>query len=243
VLLIGDSLSFHGPQRAELLTHPDLMPNVLAAELSARLGTEVVVDVVARLGFTARDAWWSLTKDPAVYSVLLPRASAVVLEVGLVDGLPASVPTYLRQGIDYIRADRVRHWVAKNYHRLHPYLVRASDSRMRVLPLRATVAYLRKCIDGIRYFHPAMPIVATAPPKHASWYFPKADRGHVPSVQAVRALGAELAVPVVELEPLVCGHRDAGRSNPDGLHWGWEAHRDVALAYADVLEPLLRSVG
>ncbi len=243
ILLLGDSLSFHGPQRGELLTNEALLPNVLARELTNRLGRRTEVDVVARLGFTARDAWWSMTKDPAVYSILLPRASAVILEVGLVDGLPASMPTYLRQGIDYIRSDRVRHRVAAAYHLCHPWLVHATNARMRVLPLRATIAYLRRCINGIRYFHADMPIVATAPPKHSSKYFPMADRGHVASVQAARRLGAELGVPVVELEPLVRPHHDAGRCNPDGLHWGWEAHADVARAYADVLVPLLRGPG
>jgi hypothetical protein len=240
VLLLGDSLSFHGPVRGELLTNPALMPNVLGRELTERLGRPVEVDVVARLGFTARDAWWAMTKDPMIYSVLMPRASAVILEVGLVDGLPASIPTYLRMGIDHMRSDRIRHRVAKAYHLAHPWLVHATNARMRVLPLRATVAYLRRCINGIRYFHPDLPIVATAPPKHSSKYFPMADRGHVASVEAARRLGVEFGIPIVELEPLVRPHHDAGRCNPDGLHWGWEAHVDVAHAYADVLVPLLR---
>ena len=34
---LGDSLAFHGPEQPELLTHPDLYPNVLAADLDAEV--------------------------------------------------------------------------------------------------------------------------------------------------------------------------------------------------------------
>src|SRR4051812_43190966 len=115
VLVIADSLAFHGPRQPELLTHSALYPNVLARELGAE------VDVVARLGWTARDAWWALTRDPAVYSVLLPRADAVVLGVGGMDQLPASLPTYLREGISYLRPGWVRRPVRSAFHHIHPY--------------------------------------------------------------------------------------------------------------------------
>ncbi len=36
VLIVADSLAFHGPQRPEPLTHPGLYPNVMAARLAAR---------------------------------------------------------------------------------------------------------------------------------------------------------------------------------------------------------------
>jgi diglucosylglycerate octanoyltransferase len=90
LLVVADSLAFHGPERGELSTRPELFPNVAAADL----GT--TADLVARRGWTARDAWWALTRDPLVYSVLLPRADAVLLAVGGMDYLPAVVPTYLR---------------------------------------------------------------------------------------------------------------------------------------------------
>jgi len=59
LLVVGDSLAFHGPERGELATHPGLYGNVAAAALGTTL------DLVARSGWTARDAWWALTKSSA----------------------------------------------------------------------------------------------------------------------------------------------------------------------------------
>src|SRR4051812_10845794 len=86
VLVVADSLAFYGPAKGELSTHPKLYPNVMAASLASE--ATVHADLVARTGWTARDAWWALTRDPHVYSVLLPRASAVVLAVGNMDYMP-----------------------------------------------------------------------------------------------------------------------------------------------------------
>lgn len=107
MLVFGDSLTFHGPARPEPLTDPRLYPNVLRDALAAG-GDQVRVDVVARLGWTARDAWWALTKDPHVATVLAPAATAVVLGVGQMDQLPAAIPTYLRDGIPYLRPGWLR---------------------------------------------------------------------------------------------------------------------------------------
>ena len=83
LLVVADSLAFHGPERGELSTHPGLYGTVAAAAL----GT--TVDLVARRGWTARDAWWALTKDPLVYSVLLPRAEECQEERGLLPNFVA----------------------------------------------------------------------------------------------------------------------------------------------------------
>jgi diglucosylglycerate octanoyltransferase len=117
VLVFGDSLTFHGPAGPVPLADPRLFPNVLAAALqrsatwAAADSCRVRADVVARLGWTARDAWWALTKDPVVATVLAPRASALVLAVGQMDQLPAAVPTYLRDGIAYLRPGGLRRCV------------------------------------------------------------------------------------------------------------------------------------
>jgi hypothetical protein len=74
VLVLADSLAFHGPDQAHPPTDPRLYPQVMAAALSESLGEDVQADLVARLGWTARDAWWSLTKDPNTWGVLMPRA-------------------------------------------------------------------------------------------------------------------------------------------------------------------------
>ena len=66
VLVLGDSLAFQGPQGIVAPTDARLFPNVAAADLSVKWGAPVEVDLVAREGWTSRDSWWALTKDPVV---------------------------------------------------------------------------------------------------------------------------------------------------------------------------------
>jgi hypothetical protein len=40
---------------------------------------------------------------------------------------------------------------------------------------------------------------------------------------------------MLDLNPLVNPHLAAGRANPDGMHFGWEAHRDIGAALAEVV--------
>lgn len=229
VLVIGDSTAFHGPERAELLTEPRLFPNVLGRLLDAD------VDTVARLGWTARDAWWALTRDPHVYSVLLPRADAVVLAIGGMDHLPTALPTYLRTGLDYIRPGPLRRQAKRAYHLANPYVVRATQGRMRALPQRATLHYLSRCVDAIRAVHPRTRVVGIVPPPFDSWYYGHVTRTHPPAVAAHRAWGAAHDVPLADLHLVVGPHLDAGTLNPDGMHWSWAAHEDVAKALAEVV--------
>jgi hypothetical protein len=37
-------------------------------------------------------------------------------------------------------------------------------------------------------------------------------------------------VPLLDLASLVGDHVLSGRGNPDGIHWGWEAHELVGKA-------------
>lgn len=226
LLVIADSLAFHGPEQAELLTHPGLWPNVAAAQLG------VAVDVVARQGWTARDAWWALTKDPYVYSVLLPRAGAVVLAVGNMDHLPASIPTYLREGLAYLRPDRLRHAARRAYLAAHPRVVRLLRGRLRVLPQRLTDAYLSQCVQALRLLRPDLAIVGVVPPGFDSPYYGHVDRTHPPAVAAARAWGSRESVPLVDLDALAAAHLAEGRHNPDGMHWGWELHAEVGRSVA-----------
>jgi len=228
VLVIADSLTFHGPQQPELLTHPDLYPNVLARELG------VEVDVVARFGWTARDAWWALTKDPNVYSVLLPRADAVVIGVGGMDHLPASLPTYLREGIAYLRPGWVRRPVRRAFHLAHPSVVRLLGGRLRVLPQAATDAYLSRCVHGIRYYRPDLPIVTMTPAPYDAWYYP-VNSGHANARAAALAWADREAVPMLDVEELVAPSLADGSANPDGMHWGWSTHAAVGCGLARLL--------
>ena len=102
LFVVADSLAFHGPERIEQPTDDRLYPMVCARELGAE------VDLVAREGWTARDAWWALTKDPMAYGVYLPRADYVVIGVGGMDQLPASIPTWLRDSLPYVRPGGLR---------------------------------------------------------------------------------------------------------------------------------------
>lgn len=174
VLVLGDSLSFHGPTQPELLTHPDLFPNVLGRLLGAE------VDTVARLGWTARDAWWALTRDP--------------------------------------------------------YVVRATGGRMRTLPQAATLRYLTRCVEAIRTVRPGVPVVGIVPPPYDAPYYGNVTRTHAPAVAAHRAWGAAHGVPLADLDAAVGPHLAAGTLNPDGMHWSWAAHEDVARAVAEALK-------
>lgn len=229
VLVLGDSTAFHGPTQAELLTHPGLFPNVLGRLLDAEVHT------LARLGWTARDAWWALTRDPYLYSVLLPKADVVVLALGGMDHLPASLPAYLRTGLDYIRPGTVRRRVKKAFHLANPYVVRATRGAIRQLPQRATLAYLSRIVDAIRAVRPGVTIVGIVPPPFDAEYFGHVTRTHAPAVEAHRAWGREKGVPLADLHLVVAPHLDAGTLNPDGMHWSWAAHEDVAKALAEVI--------
>jgi len=233
LLVVADSLAFHGPERGELSTHPALYGNVAAAALGTTL------DLVARRGWTARDAWWALTKDPLVYSVLLPRAEAVVLAVGGMDYLPAVLPTYLREGIPYLRPPVLRRAARTAYRAVQPIGARMTRGRWRTLPQALTDAYLSRCVGGIRYYHPEVPVLGILPPPHAAPLYGRVTAGHVPAVAAARAWGAREGVPMVDVSSVVARHLAAGGLNPDGMHWGWDCHADVGQAVASAVRSQL----
>jgi lysophospholipase L1-like esterase len=229
ILLIGDSLAFHGPEHVEPVTEPRLYPNVLAAELGAE------VDVLAELGWTARNAWWVLTRSPYVYSALLPRADVVVLAVGNTDQLPASLPTYLRDGIAYLRPGWLRRPVRQAHHRVHPYVVRVTGGRLRVLGQPATDHYLTRCVRGIRELWPGKRVVGMVPPPYDAGYHGHVSRPHAAAATAARAWAAREQVPMVDADAIITSYLATGRMNPDGMHWDWEGHRAVGEAFADLL--------
>jgi hypothetical protein len=233
LLVIADSLAFHGPDRGELSTRPELYPNVAAAEL----GT--TADLVARRGWTARDAWWALTRDPLVYSVLLPRADAVLLAVGGMDYLPAVLPTYLREGIGYLRPPALRRAARAAYHAAQPVGARLINGRWRTLPQSLTDRYLSRCVAGIRYYHPGLPVLGVLPPPHDAPLYGRVTAGHAPAVAAARGWGEREGVPMVDLASIVGRHLRDGRGNPDGMHWSWECHAEVGQAVARAIRTRL----
>lgn len=234
VLVLADSLSFHGPDRPWPPTDPRLYPNVMAAELGRRLQQPVVADTVARLGWTARDGWWALTRDPRVWGELLPRADALVLGLGQMDQLPAALPTYLREGIAYLRPGALRRTVRRTYRSAAPTVIRMTGGRLRQLPQDATDRYLARILQGARHYRPGLPAVLLAPSPYAAPAYPS-QRPHRPAAVAARRWADAHDVPLVELEPIVGPSLAAGEGNPDGMHWSWRVHTAVGLALASVL--------
>jgi hypothetical protein len=230
VLVFGDSLTFHGPEGPVPLDDPRLYPNVMAAAL----GPDVEPDVVARLGWTARDAWWAATKDPRVWSYSIPRADALVLGVGQMDHLPAALPTYLREGIAYVRPGALRRTARRAYHAASPHVIRASGGRLRQLPQAATDQYLRRLVEAVRHYRPGIPVVLLGPSPYAAALYPS-QRPHAPAVAAARRWAQRQEVGLVDLDPIVQPTLDAGEGNPDGMHWSWTAHRGIGEALAAAL--------
>jgi hypothetical protein len=226
-LVLGDSLTFHGPDQPHRPSDPRLFPNVMARDL----GDDVLADVVARLGWTARDAWWAVTKDPRVWGELLPRADALVLAVGQMDHLPAAIPTWLRESIPFVRPGSLRRRVRRAYGAAAPKVIRATDGRMRTLPQAATDHYLARIVQGVRTYRPGIPVVLLGPSPHAAPAYPSL-RHHAPAVDAARRWAAQHDAGFVDLDPIVGPSLAAGTGNPDGMHWGWDAHEGIGAALA-----------
>lgn len=227
LLVLGDSLAFHGPDRPHPPSDPRLYPNVTAAAL----GGDVRADLVARLGWTARDAWWALTKDPRVWGECLPRADALVLGVGQMDHLPASVPTWLRDSIPYVRPGSLRRAVRRAYTSTSPHVIRATGGRVRQLPQVATDHYLTRIVQAVHVYRPGIPVVLLGPSPHQAASYPS-HRQHAPAVTAARRWAAANEVGFVDLDPIVTPSLRAGTGNPDGLHWAWEVHERIGQALA-----------
>lgn len=234
LLVIGDSLTFHGPDEAYPPDDERLWPNRTAAQLGAQ------VDLVAGIGWTARDGWWALTRDPMVWGRYLPRADALVIGVGGMDALPAAIPTYLRQGIAYLRPGRLRRSVRKAYNATAPKVMRVTGGPLRQLPQVATDHYLTRSVQAVRMLYPALPIVAITPSPMRSPYYPS-QRFHAPSVVASHRWAQANDVALVDVSSVVQEGLDRGWANPDGLHWGWQTHAQVggmvAVAVRDASIP------
>jgi hypothetical protein len=230
VLVVADSLAFHGPTQFERPDDPRLYPNVLGAAL----GPDVAVKLVARPGWTARDAWWALTKDPNVWGRWLPQADGVVIGVGGMDQLPAAIPTYLREGIPYVRPGSLRRQVRNAYLAAAPYIVRATGGPFRQLPQEATDRYLTRCVEAIRHWKPDLPIALVGPSAWKATLYPS-NAPHAKAVTAARIWSAANNVALVEPDPFVLPTLRDGSGNPDGMHWSFAVHAQLGSALAQAL--------
>lgn len=224
--MLTDSLAFHGPGQGELTTEPRLWPNLMAAALT-ELGVPSEATSYGRRGWTARDAWFALTRDPYLYSVLLPQADVVVLAVGGMDYLPAVLPTHLREGIRLLRPKPLRRLATGTFRRAQPLGARLLRGRWRTLPQSLTDHYLSRSVQGIRHFHPDTVVFGITPPPHDAPGYGRVGNGHLPAVRAAQRWAAADAVELLPFDEWVAPFIATEGMNADGLHWGWQCHRSV----------------
>ena len=221
LLVLADSLAYYGPAGGLPADHPQIWPNLVGAEF----GWDV--ELIGRIGWTCRDAYWALTQDPRVWSAV-PRAAAVVFAVGGMDSLPSPLPTALREQIRYLRPPSVRRAVRSAYGWVQPRLSRVGWPV--ALPPRLSAAYLEKSRAALAYLRPELPMIASLPAVHICDEYARVHTGRAPTVRAMTAWSARSGVPLVDLGAAVGEHIRSGAGNPDGIHWGWAGHAAEAAA-------------
>ena len=228
ILLLGDSLSFQGPQGIVSPADPRLYPRVLADELSKGMGCQVMITGAAREGWTARDAWWALTKDPSIFAEELAFTDAVLIGVGGMDQLPTVLPTYLRDSIPYLRPGGLRRKVRRVYRDMAPRAVALTGGLIRQLPQSATDRYLTRIVQAMRLVRGNIPILAFTPSPYGGVAYPS-QKFHAAARRAMISWGINQQVTVLDIEEIVNRHTLMGDRNPDGMHWGWSTHRKSEL--------------
>lgn len=227
LLVIADSLSYFGPKGGLPADHPRIWPNLVAAEL------DWDVELVARIGWTCRDAYWALIGDPRVWAAV-PRAGAVVFAVGGMDSLPSPLPTALRELIRYLRPSGLRRIVRSAYQWIQPRA--AKLGRPVALPPAVSVDYLEQCRTALGQLRPELPVVAVLPSVHDCAAYGRVHSGREPAVRALAEWSARTGVPLVDLKAAVHDNIFSGEANPDGIHWGWDGHTEVAAAMVKTLQ-------
>ncbi len=227
LLVIADSLAYYGPKGGLPADDPRIWPNMVAAEL------DWDVELIARIGWTCRDAYWALIGDPRVWAAV-PRAGAVVFAVGGMDTLPSPLPTALRELIRYIRPPKLRRGVRASYNWLQPKLSKLG--RPVALPPRVSVDYLEQSREALNHLRPELPVVAVLPSVHKCDAYGRVHRGRARAVKALRAWSGRTSVPLVDLGEAVRDDIESGAANPDGIHWGWAGHAAVATAMTKALQ-------
>lgn len=231
-VVLGDSLSFHGPVTAHPADEPRLWPHVAAAALG---GT---ADLHAGLGWTARHAWAAVRADPRVWASVM-HADALVLGIGGMDSLPSPLPTAARELIGVLRPAGLRARVRAGYRAGHPTAAagaaRFAAGWPTALPAHETVRCLERCRVAFSTLRPHAPVVLLLPSVHRSAFYGGVHPRRSGHVAALRAWASEHGVRTVDTAPLVVEHVLTGQGNPDGIHWGWAAHRAVGEAVAAAL--------
>lgn len=238
LVVLGDSLSFHGPEGPVPLDDPRTYPNLLGRHLDDRTGRTWAVDVWARAGWGVRELWLGLQTDVHLQQQLLVHADAVVLGIGSADQLSVALPRPLRAALPYLRPTPLRRTLRRRIDRMHPTLTRLTRGWWRHTPPSVIRHAWGKSVDAIRLFAgDDVPLVAVLPAMHRTTYYGGVTRHHAEVHALVARLAVQRQVPVVDLAALT---RDRlAELNPDGAHWSWGIHADVAAAMVAALAPAL----
>ncbi|KAF0967757.1 MULTISPECIES: diglucosylglycerate octanoyltransferase [Gordonia] len=229
VLVLSDSLAYYGPVGGLPANDPRIWPSLVGADVG------LPVRLFGRIGWTSRDVWWALTQDPNIWATV-PHAEVVVLAFGGMDTLPSPLPTALREQIRYVRPNRLRQLVRDAYSWVQP-----RGSRLGwplALPPKVTVEYLDKIREALTQLRPDLPIVVCLPPTHRSPYYGYVHSGRIPATAAIARWAQHHGLPCVDFYPVT---RDAfedpaAEMNPDGIHWGFSCHRQIADVVTPVVE-------
>jgi hypothetical protein len=234
VVVLSDSLSFHGPEGPVPLSEPRTYPNVLGLQLDRLTGRPWAVEVWGRAGWGVRELWLALQKDVHLQQQLLVPADAVVIALGNADQLSVAVPRWVMMALPYLRPTSLRREVRRRIDHLHPAATRLTRGALRFTPPDVIAHCFNKSVDAVRLFAGAdVPLVAVLPPFHRAVYYGGLTTHH----DEVHALFARLAagkgVPAVDLAALTRDRLD--ELNVDGAHWSWAIHADVGRAMAALL--------
>ncbi|GAA13228.1 hypothetical protein GOALK_072_00310 [Gordonia alkanivorans NBRC 16433] len=229
MMVLSDSLAYYGPVGGLPANDPRIWPSLVGADV------DLPVKLFGRIGWTSRDVWWALTQDPNIWATV-PHTDVVVLAFGGMDTLPSPLPTALREQIRYVRPNRLRQLVRDAYSWVQPRGARLGWPL--ALPPKVTVEYLEKIHEALSQLRPDLPIVVCLPPTHSSPYYGHVHTGRIPTTAAMARWAEQHGLPCVDFYPVT---RDAfedpvAAMNPDGIHWGFSCHRQIADLVTPVVE-------
>ena len=234
VAVVGDSTAFtdaSGPQPPDT---PTLWSNVMARELTARLGREVAVTVWARPGVDALAAWQALTKDRHLMFDVVGPADVVVVAIGSFDHAPAGLPPVLDDVVPRLRPDGLRRRVRSAVRRAHPWVVRLRGARGVRTPPAVFADRYGRVLDQARGLTMGRAVcIALGPTSHRARHHggvhPRREESERRQL-ALAGVHGYRPVPVWEhVDPY------ADRLNADGVHWPAEAHDSIGRAIADAV--------
>lgn len=238
LVVLADSLCFHGPQGPLPLADDRLYPNLLATRLAQETGGAWEPQVVAWAGWGVRELWYALQRDVHLQQQVLLGADAVVLGVGSADTLSVGVPRPAMAVLHFVRPTPLRRRIRRFIDHHHHTMVRLTHGRIRHTPVSVYRHCWRKSAEALRLFAPEAALCAVLPASHAGPYY----AGLHPHRRELTAITMELAaaqgLPTVDLDAIVRPH--LGTMNVDGVHWSFEVHAEVADAMAAALLPAIR---